>query len=876
MRVMVTGGSGVFGRTICRDLVRQGADVVAYARRPVEIAGVTSVQGDIRDREGLTAAMKGCDRVVHLAFVLAPLRSSTGVEEINLGGTRNVVTAMADNGVGKLVFTSSTLAYGPWPDNPDVVAEEQPLRPHPDVMYAKHKALCEELIQQSGVPAVITRTCVVAGRDMDNYEFRFLAHPALSAPTGPMKSWQFLHTDDVGRFHALATLNDRTGVVNVGPQDRGISIDEIAEILGKRLVRLPFSVLKGVAGTAWRANVLELSPADLDGFRYMPTLDTRRMVEEWGYEPAFDSRAALEDAAPGIRAVTYLGTAKVPTPWRTPAPDHQWTVQSTPAESALIDPAPAGMRGEFDDFIDPRYPTLTSANVGEAFSGTLTPMSLWVNRDAMRVAGAAQVELLGMRDPDLVAAQRTLAIASVGQRLYTNVSVVHAMAEAMPGTSLREVDEHILGIVHDESADPAARLGARAVVRQARSVPLVGLRLAGVDHRVADLKRRVLQRSLSALELHDLPDAALLSVVDVCREHVIDAWMYSTTTNLVASAAQTLVRKLAPDLPLSAMRGGTHGLASAALLQGVHSLRARINADARLAAELRARPSAESVRDLAAIDREFAREFATLLETAGHRGPGETELAHRMYCDDPHRLLDAVMRAVDMSPQAAGAQGLSAVPRRARPALRLLGQTVRRRERTKDVVLRATHALRLALREVGRRQVELGVFEHEDDIFYLIPEEVAAPSLFAHRVASRRADRQRLAAIDLPSLFTSGWQPVVREEPVSPTVHGLGVSAGRAMGPVRILRDGDEDLAPGSVLVTQVTDVGWTPLFAAAAAVVTDVGGLHSHAAVVAREFGIPCVVATQNATRLLLDGQVVCVDGDAGTVLVEESGGTR
>ncbi len=865
MKILVTGGSGVFGRTICRDLVRQGADVVAYARREVVSPGVTSIRGDIRDRDALRRAMVGCDRVVHLAFVLAPLRSSTGVEEVNLGGTENVLRSMEDTGVEKLVFTSSTLAYGPWPDNPQVVTEEQVLRPHPEVTYAKHKALCEDLINKSGVPAVITRTCVVAGRDMDNYEFRFLAHPALSAPTGPMKSWQFMHTDDVGRFHALATINDRTGVVNVGPDDRGISIDEIAAILGKPLVRMPFGVLKAVAGAAWRADVLELSPADLDGFRYMPTLDTTRMVQDWGYRPTYSSREALADAVPGVRAVTYLGTAKVPTPWRLPAPDHQWAVRNAPAGAHAVDPAPQGMGGEFDDMIDDRYPTLTTANVGEAFPGTLTPMSLWVNRDAMRVSGANQVDLLGMKDPDLVSAQRSLAIASVGHRLFTNVSVVHAMADAMPGTSPREVDEHILGIPHDASG-PGARTSSRAALAQARGLPGIALRIAGVDKRVVEVEKRISARLKDPAQLQVLDDNALLSHVDFCRELVIDAWTYSTTTNLVASASQSLVRKLDPGLGLAAMRGGTDGLASAALLEGVRNLAALVRRSPTLDQFLRDHPAREAVFELKSVDPQFAAAFDGLLSRIGHRGPGETELANRMYGEDPAKLLEVVLKALDAPPRAMEtSDGL--VPRRVRPALKMLGKAVRRRERAKDAAMRATHALRLALREVGQRQVVAGVFECEDDVFYLTPEEIASPSLHAAKVAPRRAERARLAALDLPPTFSLRWEPLVDDDTTDSTIGGLGVSSGIATGPVQILRDGDDDLEPGAVLVTHVTDVGWTALFESAAAIVTDVGGLHSHAAVVAREFGIPCVVATDRATRVLKDGQHVVVDGDAGTV---------
>jgi phosphoenolpyruvate synthase/pyruvate phosphate dikinase len=108
-----------------------------------------------------------------------------------------------------------------------------------------------------------------------------------------------------------------------------------------------------------------------------------------------------------------------------------------------------------------------------------------------------------------------------------------------------------------------------------------------------------------------------------------------------------------------------------------------------------------------------------------------------------------------------------------------------------------------------------------------------------------------------------------RQQVAADVIVGHPASAGRATGPVRIVR-GPDDFARfrlGEVLVAKATAPAWTPLFAQAAAVVTDGGTLAAHASLVAREYGIPAVVGTGNATGRLHDGQVVTVDGAAATV---------
>jgi pyruvate,water dikinase len=103
-----------------------------------------------------------------------------------------------------------------------------------------------------------------------------------------------------------------------------------------------------------------------------------------------------------------------------------------------------------------------------------------------------------------------------------------------------------------------------------------------------------------------------------------------------------------------------------------------------------------------------------------------------------------------------------------------------------------------------------------------------------------------------------------------PLVHGLGASPGRASGAVRVLESPSQDamMQRGEVLVTRMTSPDWVPVMRRAAAIVTDSGGMTSHAAIVARELGVPCIVGARTATRVLSPGMIVTVDGSAGTVV--------
>jgi pyruvate,water dikinase len=137
-------------------------------------------------------------------------------------------------------------------------------------------------------------------------------------------------------------------------------------------------------------------------------------------------------------------------------------------------------------------------------------------------------------------------------------------------------------------------------------------------------------------------------------------------------------------------------------------------------------------------------------------------------------------------------------------------------------------------------------------------------------IRSRRAELARdQARPDPPATFVGSPPPVVLPPSGGPILRGLAASPGVVEGRARVLLREDEmdALQPGEILVVHTTDVGWTPLFLVAAGVVTELGGPLSHAAVVAREFGVPSVVNVVGATRAIRIGDVVRVDGDRGTV---------
>jgi len=204
------------------------------------------------------------------------------------------------------------------------------------------------------------------------------------------------------------------------------------------------------------------------------------------------------------------------------------------------------------------------------------------------------------------------------------------------------------------------------------------------------------------------------------------------------------------------------------------------------------------------------------------------------------------------------------------------------------------------LAEQGRRWAERGYIEAPGDIFLLTLDQVLAAFRLSPRAEPsgerlqanalegkfsseeartqvRRYKRMRACYRNFEPPLTIGWGiragvPKVREA-ARQAFEGVACSAGKATARAKVVRDLSEarKLRKGEILVAPYSNPGWVPLFNLAAGIVMEEGGLISHGAIVAREYGIPAVLQIRDATKVFRDGQVLCVDGERGVVEVIE-----
>jgi pyruvate,water dikinase len=565
------------------------------------------------------------------------------------------------------------------------------------------------------------------------------------------------------------------------------------------------------------------------------------------------------------------------------------------------------------------FPLTSRANVGEIFPDPITPLNASTGffsnlevgwRDAFVATGAWDHDLYD------AAAERNPIVCFSGY-LYINMSLMRLFGVRVPGFTPEAVDLQYFGDMpgipsysserrdFDEDEACSARAGAWLVGE------VLGARnLAPFD---AD-RARVRDIRANRPNLGGLSDAELAARITwfnedlrhLFRNHILASLAAGVGLGAVAQVSAAVGR---PELSLTLV-SGLGDVDSAGASAGMWRLSRTVRAVPAVGEAFAAGTDGLLERLRAASDEQakgFLVELDAFLDEWDFRGQSEWELRVPTWGTAPElalRTIDRLRHVADgeapelknrqraAEREAAATQiravlaGNDALPQ-FEAALHAAALWVRARERQRTSAAMLIHELRLAALELGRRAAAAGVIADPRLVFMLFADELPAwladPAALVPTLLER--ERVYLELFDYEPPFVVNGQPAPYTEwprrdarvvrplttgEVLPAVSGCpGVARGRAR--IVLSADEAEELQPGEILVAPLTDPSWTPLFVGAAAVVVNVGAPFSHAAIVSRELGIPCVVSAIDATTRIPDGALLEVDGTTGRVTLLE-----
>jgi pyruvate,water dikinase len=560
-----------------------------------------------------------------------------------------------------------------------------------------------------------------------------------------------------------------------------------------------------------------------------------------------------------------------------------------------------------------RFPYYTRANAGEVLPDPSSPLNTTLIWDESLVPGWREgyVDEIGTHRPEELSEVRAEVIGNFGGYHYINLSATRMIGRRMPGLTVETFDQAWIGDLTDvppyvdSPGDECPECTEKAGAKMAWALTTTEFPEVEEGKRRADAARAN-RPDLSRLDDAGLVERARAQIPNLrfCyRYHVPTTTLSTVGPAVLGGHLATLGR---PEL-LGKLISGLGEVDSAAPSFAMWKLsRAARSSPAVSAAfdrgvdsvldELRASDDPAVAQWLADFDR-FEFDY-------GSRAPNEWDIRSDSWETETRLPLVAIdqMRQADdsLDPQlsldrnraerealvASLVEQLETEEERASflAAAASVGRFFPWRERTKTNCVKVANEVRVAVFELGHRMVARGIIDDHHDITLLRSDEldafVADPDSFSDELRRRRVEYDELFDLDPPFVLTSipplsEWPRRAHREATLATsgevLQGVGGSPGRARGIVRVVHDPFDPggFEPGDILVAPQTDPAWTPLFVTAGAVVVDVGAVITHAVIVSRELGIPCVVSVTDATTRLRPGTEVDVDGEAGTVMV-------
>ena len=561
-----------------------------------------------------------------------------------------------------------------------------------------------------------------------------------------------------------------------------------------------------------------------------------------------------------------------------------------------------------------RFTLYTRANSGEVLPGPCSPLG-W---DLVFEKGVAPgwedgVIRWGCFTKDETDEERPEYIACFGGYFYLNAAMLRIVGVRTPGLSPETTDAAFLGD-HPDIPPYVAQEGDERPELTAKIEETMGWIMTATSEpeELTEDREKILSVIASRPDLGAESNEELVSrarsMSPLIREFFEPYYIYGTAASVGPGILAELLAEVDPSLP-GRLITGLGGIDSAPPSHELWSLSRTVSSSETLTNAFEG--GMESLRErLEASDEgnAFLSALGDFISEHGARGPGEWDARSATWEINPDVTFAAVdaMRHADesLSPDnrhLAAVQIRENAEREARDALagsdealstlemalRVCKIFIPTRERTKLTEMLAVHEIRLPMYELGNRMAKSGILQKPQDVFLLLDSEIDAfiadPEGMKDIITARSEDYEELKKLQDPFIIIGDVPPLSeweqRDSSAEPVAEGeelTGIpgSPGTVTGKARVITDPSDPrgLEPGEILVAPITDPSWTPLFVPAAAVVVEVGAPLSHAVIVSREFGVPCVTAVHQAASRISNGTIITVNGDTGSVTVLET----